>query len=303
MSVNVFANLEMRNTGSSPQHVTMSEQRDIFLEHPEQYECGIDRFSVSKANLPMYENAQTLQIKLIKKSDSSEFTQTVDFTGLVDSDNLMWNYTYFINAVNATIEAVCNDHSIVANYPTISLDPATFIATLDYSLITNFGDLWYLEFNQALYGIFSGFTYADVLEDNDFLRVYTPNTPTTSGGSIYAVETAEAINLSPVDKIQIKSQRMPLVYEYTPSSSGTYSTNQEAIVTDFEFGGANKSPLTSINYTASTGQYRMHSMHPSGNFDTCDLQFYYKTYANNEFKLKVLPSGSCNVKLYFRKHQ
>lgn len=300
MPKNLFANLEMKNNGTTLQHVKMEERRESFLSNPEEYEVSIDRFSIHRANLPMFQFVDgvspDLKVKVIKRSDSSESIKTLDFTGLVDSDGLMWNIDYFLNELNAEIENACTDVGILADWPTVSVDRSTFIATFDYSDIAGFGDDYYVEFNNPLYCIFDSFHYADVLESNTYLRLYTPNSVSDT------ISTASAIAISPVDKIVIKTQRIPVYYEYTASTSGTgFGDNVEAILTDYEFSGLNQTNITSINYSASTGQYRLHSMHPNTNFSSADVQFYYKTYLGYEYNLNILPSGSCNLKLYFRK--
>jgi hypothetical protein len=117
-----------------------------------------------------------------------------------------------------------------------------------------------------------------------------------------AITSSEEVLLSPVDKVYIKSNTMPVVYEMIPSSDGNASMKSDSIITDFDFGGANVGrSLQNISYTATTGQYRYHSMNESSSFNTIDLSFYYKTFANNSFPMNFLPSGSCNVKLLFEK--
>lgn len=296
--MSIFVNLETRNSTSSLSTVGISQKRDPYvLTDPQNYKCAIDRFSIHKCWLPVFENASTYTVKLIKKSDSSEYTDDLDFTGLVDSNNLMWNVDYFLNALNASIEVVCADVSIASGFPTMSLNRSTWIATLDFSGVANFADDYYLEFNEPLYSIFSTFLYADVVYSQTYFRLSLVNS------SPYTTVTAEAIELSPIDKIYVISNRMPLVYEYTPAStSNDTSRNSEPILTDFEFEGANRFPLNTVAYTAtSSGQYRFHSMTETSMFNTIDLAFYYKTYANNSFPLYMLPSGACNVKLLFEK--
>lgn len=297
MSKNVFLNIETRNDTSSLASITMSETRDpVVLQKPEDYEVAIDRFSIHKAFLPIFEDEHDLKVKIIRKSDSATNTDTCDFSSVVDSDGLMYNYAYFVNIINASIDACLSALSLTPGDVFVSV-ANTGVATLDYSAIANFGDLYYLEFNQPLYGIFSTLDYADVISSQEFYRLNTVNT------SPYTLISAESVNICPVDKIYIKSNRMPIVSEYSPALvSGQASRNSEAILTDFNFNSETTIfPLNNINFTSISGQYRFHSMDETSAFNTCDLQFYYSTYANNSFELKIQPSGSCNVKLYFRK--
>ena len=293
----VFVNLELRNDTASSIHVDLSETRDpVVLKHPQNYELAIDRFSLHKAWLPIMEDEHDLKVKIIKKSDSSTSTDTLDFSGLVDTNGLMYDTAYFVGALNASITSVCAGVGIASGFPTVALEPGSWIATLDYSGVASFAADYYLQFNEALYGIFSTLPYSDVLGDQAFYSL------ALTDASPFTIETTEPINLSPVDKIYIKSNNIPLIYEFSPATTvGSASNNSEAIVTDFNFNGSNRNPLNNINYEATTGQYRFHGLQPSTNFNNLDLKFFFKTYNNNSHPLYILASGSCNVKLYFRK--
>ena len=292
--MSIYVNLEMRNNGSNLLQCSAEDVREPrVLAEPKLYQCALDRFTIHKAWLPVFENSATLTVRVIKKSDGSIHPSNLSFAGLVDSNNLMWNHQYFLNALNAAI-AAAGASAGVTNHPTMTMD-ADWKATLDYSAEANFADLYYVEFNEPLYSIFHTFSYSDVLYEQEYFTLTLVNAGTKTS------TTAEAVSLSPVSQIFVKSNKMPLVYELTPSSGSATSRNSDSIITDFEFGGLNRYPLQNINYTATTGQYRFHSMRESSTFNTLDFQFYYKTYNNTEFPLYLLPSGSCNIKVLFKR--
>ena len=294
----VFVNMETRNTTINSVHASLQEKRNKFFDNPSLYQVSIDRFSLHKCWLPIFEaGVNDLVVRVIKKSDSSEYLQTVNFSALTDSNNLMWDPQYFINALNASITAAVLAAG-AATAPSWTLANGSWIATLDYSTPAGFGNDYYLTFNQALFSIFSSAYYSDVVgpsANQEYYRLYTPDiAPHTN-------VTNEKIELSPIDKILVKSNQMPISYEFTPDTSGNASSNSESIVTDFEFGGANTLAVNNINYTATTGQYRFHSMNETSSFQVADLQFYYTTYNNSQFPLYIAPSGSVNVKLIFKR--
>lgn len=294
-SENVFVNLETTNTDTSTTDITVTEIREPnVVSHPERYHVAVDRFTIHKGFLPVFENVHTLQIKIIRKSDAAEFTRTADFSSYVDVNGLIYDANYFVAALNQVLTDLCStDLSIGVLVFTIA--NGSWVMTLDYSAQAAFGDDYYIEVNHNLYGILDSFEYRDVVGGaQDFFRLYTPNT------SPYTMDSYEGVALSPVDKILVKSNQMPLQYEYTPANSANNATrNSEPILTDFDFNGANKKAYSNISFSAN-GQYRFHSMKQTTSFNTIDLRFYYKTFNNNQFPLQIAPSGSCNVKLLLK---
>jgi hypothetical protein len=287
---NVFVNLESKNETTSPAHVIVDESREpSFLHSPEYYDISIDRFSLSSCWLPVFQSSSELVLELVRLSDSEKQTITLDFTDAVDAHKMMYQRSAFVTVMNAALQAACDGFALVGDAPTVSLDRSTGFATLTYDGIADFSELYTLQFNEPLFAIFDTFPYKDVLYDNDFFKL------DLSGGT--SVSTVEDVNLSPVDKVYIKCNSIPLATEFTPSA--TSSRASEAILTDFEFGGVNRFPLQNISYTATTGQYRFHTC-LKGIFKRIRLEFYYKTYSNETFALSFLPGGSCSVKLFFK---
>ena len=288
---NIFVNLEARNDTTSPQEVTVREVREpVVLPNPDQYTVAIDRFSIHKAWLPIFEDVHQLQIKLVRKSDSAAWTETLDFSAKTDANGMLWDVNDVLDVINAHLTALCVNPGITA--PTMSYSLSTGKGALDYSAQAGFADDYELRFNEPLYSIYSTFDYVDVVFDQDFFKLNLVD------AAPHTMTSTDELNLSPVSKIYIKSNNMPLVYEYTPEANNNRAS--EAILTDFEFNGANRFPLQNINYTATTGQYRFHSLTDATNFSVLQLQFYYKTFGNNSYSLYFLPSGSVNVKLFFR---
>ena len=286
---NIFVNLETVNNSDSPALVKVNEKRYPYvLTNPHKYLITIDRFSLRKAWLPVFEDTNTLQVRVVRLSDSLTSTETLDFSAYTDVNNMIYDTNSFFTVLNYHLQQACSGAGLASNYPFLTNNETDGSATLDYSATNNFATLYKIEFNEPLYCIFNSFNYTDVVFDQNFFRVTLPDV------APYTKTTADAIDLSPVDKIYIKTNSVPIIAEYTPSNNSTQKS--EAILTDFEFGGANRFPLTHINYTSTTG----HSMNEANNFETVDLQFYYKTFANNEFPMYMLPSGSVNVKLFFR---
>lgn len=294
---NLYVNLEVRNTTAAPLAISLNEKREPrVLDDPEDYKVAVDRFSIHKAWLPIYEDAHTLTVKVIKQSDSSYYEEELDFSAVVDSNNLLWSVDHFISVFNNAIDTACQNHGLAANACVLSIDRGTWKATLDFSTVANFAANYYVELDEPLFSIFPTFLYSDVGFSTTYFRM------NLTDASPYTSVTEEEIELSPVDKIYIKSNQMPVVYELTPGGDSNATKKSESIITDFEFSGANVGrSLQNISYTATSGQYRYHSMETSSSFNTIDLQFYYKTYANNSQPLYFLPSGSCNVKLLFEK--
>lgn len=289
---NIFVNLEFTNSNDRPSQVRFDESRDPYiLEDPENYLATIDRFSIHKAWLPVFEHSSVLEIRLTRKADSQSSTHELDFTGLVDNNNLIWSSTRFYGALNAALALAAADLTL-ADVPTFSEAHATGLVTLDYSNSAGFAGLYEIAFNEELYSILSSFNYGDIVFDQEWFSMVLPD------AAPHSVTSFEKANLSPVDKIFIKSSTMPLVYEYSPTGSASRAV--EPILTDFEFGGANRFPLTSINYTATSGQYRLHSMEASRSFKRISLDFYYKTYSHASHPLYLMPSGSVNIKLLFK---
>lgn len=290
---NVYVNLESRNDTSSNQHVTLEEVRDPnVVSNPEEYLVGIDRISLRNAFLPVYEHAADLQIRMIRKSDGASDTQSLNFTGLVDSNNLLWNPSVFFNVFNAAIANAAVALGISINdSPTASYDMTTGKVTIDYSQHANWADQFHMELNQPFYAIMSSFPVSYVNLNSVWYALDT-KAGTTS------ISTAEMINLSPVDKVYVKAFKMPIVSEYISSANSNRAS--ESILTDFDFRGGNIFPLNDISYMATEGIYRFHSMTESGVFNEIRLSFYYKTFNHNSFPLYMIPSGSCAVKLFFK---
>lgn len=290
---NIYVNLESRNNTSSNQHVTLEEVRDPnVVSNPEQYLVGIDRIALRNAFLPVYEHAADLQVKMIRKADSAEDTQSLDFTGLVDSNNLIWNASVFFNVLNAAIlDAAVALGIDPQEAPTASYDLSNGKVTIDYSQHANWGDEYHMELNQPLYAIMSSFPVESVDLNSTWYALHTPTGSTS-------ITTAEMINLSPVDKVYVKAFKMPIVSEYISSANSNRAS--ESILTDFDFRGSNIFPLNDISYMATQGIYRFHSMTESGVFNEIKLSFYYKTFNHNSFPLYMIPSGSCAVKLFFK---
>lgn len=288
---NIFVNLETVNDSDAPKQVSLDESRTPYiLSRPGDYNVAIDRFSINKAWLPCFEDAHTLTLKLTYLDTLTSSTQNLNFDDYVDDNKLMYNRGDFITVLNAALEAACVALSLV-DYPTFSLDHATGVPTLDYSnAIEGFASDYKLEFNEPLYSIFSSFPYDSIQFNQDFFGL------TMLDSAPYKVVGTEDVNLSPVNRIFIKTSTIPMVYEFTPSTSSQRS--EEAIITDFEFNGANMRPLNSIAYTATTGQYRFHTM-IDGVFNRIRLEFYYKTFSGKSFELYFLPSGSISIKLLF----
>lgn len=289
-----YLNLDTENSTSSVSHLTARERRNQILHDPEQYLVAVDRFTIHKVWLPVFQETETLTVRIVKKSDSSNHDTDVDFSGLVDSDGFMYTIDYFLNAVNSAISASAVSAGIlVADVPFITLDRSTWLATLDYDAHANFGDDFYLEFNEPLFSHFPHFRYADILPTTTYFRVYTPNSGTKT------TTTADEILTSPVDKIYIKTHQVPVVGEYTSALDSNPTDKAELILTDFEFGGSNRFCIQNIGYTATTGQYRWHNMY-HGAFHSADISFYFKTYNNERHPLRVGPSGSISAKLVFK---
>ena len=292
----VYVNLELRNDSiGTNRALSLEEVRDPdVVKDPEHYECAIDRISISKAFLPMYEDVRTLTVRMVRKSDGAVQQHSLDFSVFTDANGLMWNTEFFVEALNAALGLCTSGLGIGA--VTAAVANGSNLATLDYSAQVNFASGYEVYVNEPLYAMLSSFAYTGVMFQQEFFQLALKNQ------APYTTVTAEAINLSPVDKIFVKSNQMPIRYEYTPTAtSGNASRNSEAIVTDFSFNGSNNYPLTNISYTATEGQYRFHAMDAAHKFDTVDLQFYFTTYNNNSYPLYIIPSGSANVKMLFRR--
>ena len=226
---------------------------------------------------------------MVKKSDSTTWIETLDFSSKIDDNSMIWDVNDFLDVLNASLAALASDDGI--SPPTVSFSFPDGKGSLDYSPEAGFANDYELYFNEPLYSIYHTFDYVDVVFDQDWFKLNLVD----SGSKL--MTTTDELQLSPVQNIFIKSSSIPLVYEYTPGSG---ARSGEAILTDFEFNGANRYPLQNISYTATSGQYRFHSLTDTSLFDTLQLQFFYRTYSNNSFPLHVLPSGTATMKLFFR---
>jgi hypothetical protein len=296
MQEHIYANLEMRNTGTTAQAINLIEVREPrVLSQPDKYLITVDRFSIHRCFLPMYEDVVDLKVRFIKQADMTYGESTLSFAGVKDSNNLVWNAQDFVSAFNSSVNnAMGALGGVVGTAPSMTLNNATMIATITTSGITNFNTTYVLGFNEPLYAILSTFLYLTLSPNTQWFYPVLSNTTTSS---------LEGINLSPVDKIIIKTNRIPVVSEmiqFNSNNSGQASRQTDAVLTDFSFSGANKFPMNDMEYNATGGQYRFHSMQDTGTFTTIDLAFYYKTYNNNVFPLNIIPSGSCNVKILFK---
>lgn len=301
MASNLFINLEHRNDTTALQKAEVSQiRRPFIMRDPERYECAIDRFSVHKAWLPVYEDYHTLTIKLYDIVNDETHTADLDFSAVVDSNNLLWDYNYFVAIFNITMSIACGQMTttpITTDYPTLSIDISTWKATIDFTSATyDFKNDYIISFNEPLFSILNSFSFVSVVFEQSYFNL------NTQGATGTTMTTADPVELSPVDTIYVKSSKMPLIYEYTPSATGTeVSDNTESIITDFQLGGQNRLPLNTINYSAiSTGNYRFHSME-DGVFSTIDLAFFYKTYNGISHPLYILPSGFVNCKMFFKR--
>lgn len=291
---NLFVNLEAYNATDSPVIVSVDESRDPYMvASPESYLTTIDRFSIHKCWLPVFKHVSTLTIQVERKSDNDTANYDLDFTGIVDTNGFLYDKNTFANVFNNTLTACMLDFGEVLTESFLSIQN-NGKAKFDFSSVANFADNYYVKFNEPLFAILSGFEYKDIVFDQSFFTL------SLSNQAPYTSETDDTVRLSPVDRIIVKSSTMPLVYEYSPTSID--SRTIEPIVTDFEFGGANYKALNTINYSAtSNGQYRFHSLMHSNDFRRIRLSFEFKTYDNKTYPLHMLPSGSINVKLFFKK--
>lgn len=288
-----FVNLEQRNDTIDNQPIYLSQTRTPqIIENTSSYNIAIDRFSVSKGWLPMYEDFYDLNIRMIKVLDSTTFTRTIDFSAVADTNNLVWDAEHFIGMFNNTMIDLCDDFGIVStDVPVLSLNKETFKSTLTYTTTTDYVNDYRIQFNEALFCILSGFPYQLIGFSQEYFEL------SLSGTSII---TNEKIRLSPVSKIYIRTSGIPLISEFTQFTNISQSSLSEPILTDFNFNGANQNALIDIDYQGTTGQYRFHSMYEAM-FSEVNLQFFWKSYNNNSYPLYILPSGSCDVKLVFKR--
>ena len=288
----VYVNLETYNSESAPVTVHVDESRDpYFLENPENYMVAIDRWNGHKIWLPVYQNVAELQLRVRHIGTDAYNYAPLDFTPVEDANHLLWDKSAFINVLNTALSASCVTLGVpLAEVPEFFLNLDNTI-TFDYEDHANFATKYEVSLNEELYSIMSALPYDQVAFDQKFFVL------NTTDAAPYQVTSTEAIELNPVAKIFIKSPSIPLVYEFTPTIDSARAS--EAILTDFEYSSTSLKPLSNISYTATTGQYRFHSMVRS-KFNRIRLEFYYTTHNNDTFRMYMLPSGSMNVKLMFR---
>ena len=293
MSKNLFINLRYTNTSDQLTEASIEQSRDPYYipeELVDKYEISIDRFSIHNTWLPIFQHTKDLKIRLLRLSDNFEMIRTVDFTGVVDDNNLLWNIDNFIIALNNCLAVIVND-MFLPNPLTFTLDKTTFKTTFNYYV--NFSTTYFLSFNEPLYSLFYSMNYANILFDQNWFTLNLLNI------APYTMLSVDPLEISPVDKIIVKCTGIPIISELMPPTSYS-STNSEAILTDFEFNGLNKWSVASLSYTATSGSYRMHSLKKGNNFNYIKLEFYYTTYYGNSIKMFLLPSGSVDVKLYLK---
>ena len=291
MDRHIYINLRYANLTDDIALAVCEQSRDpYYLPESDisKYDISIDRFSLHHCILPIYEYTTDLKIKCIRTLDSVESIVTVDFKPYLDVHNLIWNITDFFTAINNALQTIISDLTIPSNI-SLLFDRNTYKANFNH--YDGFTTAYIIQFNEPLYAVFHSFDYINVQFNQSWFTLNTLNV------APYQMQTIDTIELSPVDKILVKAVA-PISPEMTPPTQ--YATqNSDQILTDFEINGVNKTYINNIMYTATTGQYRMHSLKKS-NWNYIKLSFYYSTYIGNTFQLYIVQGGSVDVKLYIK---
>lgn len=296
----VFINLESRNTTSNNAIVSMVQERNPYiLERTGNYLVAVDRFAVHRCILPIYEDNDTLTIKMVRKSDLVEKTADLDFSSVVDTNNMLWSYSTFFNVFKVAMADVVSQFSLPeTEVPYLSINLSTNIVSLVYdeglAWATDYVNDYIIYFNNPLRAMFP-FDYSSLQFEQDW---YDPSV--VDGAN--SITTFEEHSMNPIQTIIIEASGLPVIYEYTTNENSIVSENSVPILTDFEVSSQVYHPINNITYSATTGgMYRFHSMEDVRLFKKLTLNYKYRTISGKIFDLYVIPTGGCSTKLVFKR--
>jgi len=335
-----YTNISFINNANIPQEAQVKQIRtSTILDVPSEWVMSVVRFDIDSNTLPI--NLPLMQTGSTQNTQSVITLRYlgVNYSQVVTYDNsaidtqiykfpVIYNYEEWLRRVNLAASFAFSSIGIAGNAPQFIYDAKT-------GLIDLFVDEKYIEaagankitifMNQQLFSYFINFPYDyQVINITDpllqyRLKITNENTlvqPAVGSRQGLPISVQPIVNLylitdsapstgnwTSVRSVILTSTTLPFRPEtipaiFDPLSSGTLFP----ILSDFLIPVEDKvTDSRIVNQYLPTAQYRYIDLASTTPLTSIDLQFYWTDFANNIYKLYLLPQTSFNVKILFQK--
>lgn len=331
----IYYDLTVYNAPTSTEDILaqFTETRaQAILDHPEEYNLTVDRFSVPSSTIPLFEfEDDTYYVTLTHAASGDDYSEVVVNTPTsTDANGLIFSVYSFIDDINNAF-AVAHTALNIAHPGVVSAPPFLIwnASTSLFSLVcgtdyatgypNNAVQIW---MNWRIYEKFSGFQtlfagYNNVnlkdikfiindIGNNQYTYTFTGGAP--AGPWLIFTQEAPANSLTEAIRIIFTSNMLPVQSDQVAVSSnalvGSTSTAGKSsslnIITDFvlDLSGF-VSPVSTQQFVFNPSIYRLIPLVGSIPLQTIDIKAYYATRDGRLYPLYINPGESLNIKLLF----
>lgn len=289
------------NPGSIQVAIATEARQSPIIPNTRDYLLAVDRFFIQSMIVPVFEpdinedNDTLLAITILDTNDGTAYPQVIR---LDNSDNTFYNYQEIVKVLNSNVNTLWGTipgKPVGANAPVFSFSEEKWSITTN----TDFRDQYEIYFNQPLYELMHTFEF-------DSISVLNPSTlqyALLQCEKDVVTQFESTVELfSPVSRILIESQGIPIESELLPNIVGANSSVNnlsDNILTDYKVYTENSSCLQTILYESGSN-YKWFSMNGSTNFKSFSIKFLYVNYKGEKKNILLNYKNKAEIKLVLR---
>lgn len=281
--------------GANKENVIFNiERQNNILDNAEKdYLLSVEMFHLHAVRIPLFKPSQrSYNLGVTDVGTGDTFYRDVDFSSFVEDDGFMYDYRDVATAINEALYAICNtDLSVpVGDIPEFTFNKSNL--RFEVKSNSTFRSGYEILFNDDLRVDFNSFEF-DRIDDIYEMIVLSDDVETQDSGTLEF--------LSPISRIVLESQGLPVKFELLPPQNGsinTISNNSAVFITDYKYVQKNNQDIQSILFESKSTDQRYHNV-KNTLFSKFSLFFTLYDYENNKYPLTLLPQSRIQIKLMF----